>query len=62
MRERDQLQDLDLQGRILLKRISKKWDGDMDWIDPAQDRGQEAGCCKYGNEPSRYTQCAVFVA
>jgi hypothetical protein len=38
LRERDQLQDLDLQGRILSKRIYKRWDGDMDWTDPAQDR------------------------
>jgi len=45
------LQDLDLQGRIILKRICKKWDGDMDWFDPAQDRGQAAGCCEFGNEP-----------
>jgi hypothetical protein len=24
--------------RIILKRIFKKWDGGMDWIDMAQDR------------------------
>ena len=37
LRERDQLQDPDLQGRIILKRICKKWNGDLDWIEPAQD-------------------------
>ena len=37
LRERYKLQDPDLQGRIILKRIRKKWNGDMDWTDPAQD-------------------------
>jgi hypothetical protein len=32
------LEDLGVDGRILLKRIFKKWDWDMDWIDLAQDR------------------------
>ena len=26
--------------------------GGMDWIDVAQDRGQVAGTCECGNEPS----------
>jgi hypothetical protein len=28
----------DLDGRIILKLIFKKWDGDMDWIDLALER------------------------
>jgi hypothetical protein len=29
---------LDLDGRIILKKVFKKWDWGMDWIDLAQDR------------------------
>jgi hypothetical protein len=32
------LEDPDVYGRIILKWILKTWDGDMDWIDMAQDR------------------------
>jgi hypothetical protein len=30
--ERDHLEDLDVDGRIILKRISRKWDGGIDLI------------------------------
>ena len=38
--ERDHLEDLGVDGRILLRRIFRKWEvwGNMDWIDLAQDR------------------------
>jgi hypothetical protein len=29
-----------VDGRIILKLISKKWDGDMNWIGLAQDRNR----------------------
>ena len=38
MRERDQLEDTGLDGRIVLKWIFRKLVGGMDWIDLAQDR------------------------
>jgi hypothetical protein len=33
----DHLEDLDVDRRIILKRILKTWDWGMDWIDLAQD-------------------------
>ena len=36
-RERDHVEDPSLDGRIILRRIFRKWDGSMDWIDLAQD-------------------------
>jgi hypothetical protein len=38
LREGNHLGDPGLDGRIILKRIFKKWDEGMDWIDLAQDR------------------------
>ena len=37
LKERNNLEDIGLDGRIILKCIFKKWDGLMDWIDMAQD-------------------------
>ena len=38
MREGDRLEDVGLDGWIILKWIFGKWNGDMDCIDLAQDR------------------------
>jgi len=38
LRERGHLEDLKIDGRLILKWIIKNWDGGMDWIDLAQDR------------------------
>jgi len=40
MRERDNLDDTGVDGSIMLTWIFKMWDGGMDWIDLAQDRGR----------------------
>jgi hypothetical protein len=38
LRENEHLEGLCIVGRIILKNIIKKWCGDMDCIDVAQDR------------------------
>jgi hypothetical protein len=38
LRDGDHLKDPGVDGRTILKRIFEKWDGDMEWIDLAQDR------------------------
>jgi hypothetical protein len=38
LRKRDHLKELNVDGRIILNYIFKKWDGDMDLIDLAQNR------------------------
>jgi hypothetical protein len=38
LREGEHMADPGVDGRIILKRILKECDGDMDWIELAQDR------------------------
>jgi len=38
LRERDHLEDRGVDGKKILNIIFRKWDGDMDWIELAQDR------------------------
>jgi len=34
------LEDLGMDGRKIINWIFKKWEGDVDWIDLAEDRGR----------------------
>ena len=36
--ERDNLEDLGVDQRIIIRWIFRKWDNDIDWIDLIQDR------------------------
>ena len=38
LKERDHLKDPGIEGRIILRWILRKCEGDVDWIDLAQDR------------------------
>ena len=40
LRERGHLEDPDVDGRKIMRWIFRKWDGDMDWIDLARDKGK----------------------
>jgi hypothetical protein len=46
------LEDPGVDGRVLLRRIFKKWDRGMNCIDLAQGKGKVADTCERGNEPS----------
>ena len=51
-RESDHVEDLDVDGRLILRWMCRKWDvGGMDWIELAEDRDRwRALVCR--NEPS----------
>jgi hypothetical protein len=60
--KKEPLEDPGVEGRIIFRRIFRKWDGSMEWIDLAQDRKGLAGTCKRGNEPSGSVKCRKFLA
>jgi hypothetical protein len=45
LRKRAHFQDLDIDGRIILKQIFKMWDRGMDWIDLAKDTDADRWFC-----------------
>jgi hypothetical protein len=60
LRERGRLEDLGVDGRIILKWFSKKW---MEvWTRLIWLRIEKvAGCCEFGYESSVFIQCREFL-
>ena len=57
LRERDHWGDQDVDGRIILRWIFRKWE--LDGVGSGQ--GQVAGACEYGNELSGSIKCGEFL-
>jgi hypothetical protein len=55
------LEDLDADGRIILKWILKKWEGRHGRNLSGPGKGQAADCCECCNEPPGSTTCTVFL-
>jgi hypothetical protein len=58
--ERDYLEDLGLDGRIILKRIFKKWDGRA-WTGLVWHEGRCGWCAIGGDENSYTVRCGELV-
>jgi hypothetical protein len=55
LRERGHLKNIGLDGRIILKWIFMKWDGET-WIGlVGLIQGQIVDCCEHGDEPSCFS-------
>jgi hypothetical protein len=61
LRDRDHLKDQGVDGRIILKWIIKKWNGEA-WTGLlCFGIGQVAGTCEYGSDLSVHTECGEFL-
>ena len=60
-REGHHLEDPDVDGRLILKRIFMKWDGVHGLDLCGSGNGQVAGICKGGNEPLGSMKCGEFL-
>jgi hypothetical protein len=59
--ERDHLEDSGVDGRIIFRRIFRKWDIVL-WTESSlSGQGQVAGTCECGNEPSGSIKCGEFL-
>jgi len=61
LRERDNLGDPGLDGRIILRWIFMKWDVGYRLDRASSGQGQVAGTCECGNEPSDSMKCVKFL-
>ena len=61
LRERDHWGDQDVDGRIILRWILRKWEGVVELDGVVSGRGQVAGACEYGNEIWGSIKCGEFL-
>jgi hypothetical protein len=59
IRKGDHLKDPGIDGRIILKWIIEKWDGEHGLSRSFLGQG-EVGCCECGNEPFGSIKCGEF--
>ena len=59
--EKDQLEYLGVDGRIILKLIVKKWDVVHEMDLSGSGWGQVAGSCECGNKPSSSIKCGEYL-
>jgi len=55
------LEYLDVDERLILKQIFKKWEAEVDWIAVAQDRDSWRAVVNAANEPSGSKKCGEFL-
>jgi len=61
LKEKYHLGDPDVDGRIILRRIFRKWEVGV-WTGSSWLRvGQVTGTCEWGNEPSGSIKCGEFL-
>jgi hypothetical protein len=58
LRERDNWGDRDVDGRIILRRIFRKWEG---VVGTGWSWAHVAGTCEYGNELSDSIKCGEIL-
>jgi hypothetical protein len=61
LRERDHWGDPDVNGRIILTWVFRKWEGLWGLQAFGSGEGQVAGSCEYGNELSSSMKCGEFL-
>ena len=59
--ERVHLEDLGVDGRKIVKRIFRKWEGVVDWINLAQVRVEKASAFECSNELMETIRCMEFL-
>jgi hypothetical protein len=60
LRERDHLEDTEVDGRIILRWIFRTWEGEA-WTGSGSRYTQVAGYCECGNELSGFISCGDFL-